>query len=126
MDILAVIKEKINKKEWMHFVYQEPDGMIRFYAVLPYLLGQSFFQGLTEKGTASFQISNVLTVQPPTEKVSWRLICRKTSLIIFPGKPGAAFFYDLSEKEKNLLMQAFFSRRVIMIGDFIFLQQGEK
>lgn len=128
MDIPSLIKEKTPKKEALVIVYQEPDGYIKFYTVIPYLFEQSYFQGLTKKGTISFQLANVLAVQE--EQVfritSWQHIKAGHRLIVMPGKRVPVGYRNLCEDGKHLVTKAFFAGQLIRVQDYIFVEQGER
>lgn len=128
MDILKILKEKSAKNEALSIVYRGPDGSLKYYSVIPYLLESNFFQGLTKYGTYSFLISNVIAVQDKSYRrpVSWHKIKSEKKLIVLPGTGRAISYLDLTEEEKYILMKAIFAGKVIIVGDYIIVQQGER
>lgn len=127
MDMFKILKEKLAKKEAMDLVYREPDGSLKYYRVVPFLLEQSYFQGLTMRGTMSFQIPNIVVLDTGNNpcSISWRHIKNGNRLIIFPGRRQPVSYKALKEEEKFGLMRAIFEGQVRPVGQYIIVYPGE-
>lgn len=127
MDVLKILKEKLAKKEALDLVYREPDGSLRYYRAIPFLLEQSYFQGLTTRGTMSFQMPNIVVFDGGSNPrpISWRHIKNQNRLVIFPGRRQPVPYKALKEEEKFGLMRAIFEGQVRLVGQYIILYPGE-
>ncbi|MGI6066093.1 MAG: hypothetical protein ACOYI2_06330 [Bacillota bacterium] len=128
VDILKIIKKKSDEQEALSIVYREPDGSLNYYHVIPYLVEPTFFQGLTNRGTFSFQYTCVIALeeQGHSQHLSWRRIKSEKKMIVLPGARRPVYFQQLTEEEKYILMRAVFTGKAIIVADYIIVEQGER